>query len=166
MTEQWRPVVGYEGLYEVSDHGRVRSVERIVPHATFGTVKRKSVMLRQSLTNKGYSRVVLAKCGSNLAKNVHRLVADAFLGPRPEWSTQVNHKNKSRTDNRSCNLEWSSNSHNGRHRYAKYEHNGRLLSCSDLAEMAGINPFTMHSRLEQSGWSVEQAVSTPVRRAA
>jgi hypothetical protein len=98
VEETWRPVVGYEGLYSVSSLGRVRTEGH-------GLGRRAGRILAQSPARGGYMKVGL--CRNNRARtvHVHRLVADAFHGMRPE-SKNVNHKNGVRTDNRAANLEW------------------------------------------------------------
>ena len=90
FEEEWRPVVGYEGLYEVSSFGQVRSVDRVVTinyreGQPGGKMRRyKSRIKKQSQDPRGYTYVHLSK--NNKAKNgyVHSLVAEAFIGPRPE----------------------------------------------------------------------------------
>jgi hypothetical protein len=166
VTEQWRPVVGYEGLYEVSNQGRVRSLDRAVRHHRGGVQQRKGHIKRQSTLKNGYLGTALCKGGKEVQKKVHILVAEAFLPPRPEWSNMVNHINKDPADNRAENLEWSDNGHNKRHANARYLYEDRLVSCSELAEISGIAMTTLFRRINYHGWSVEQAVSTPVRRAA
>ncbi len=84
MTDEiWKPVAGYEGLYEVSSWGRVRSLDRYV-EGRFGCQQFKAGrILRQSATEAGYRFVQLARDGRYAAKFVNGLVAEAFLGPRP-----------------------------------------------------------------------------------
>jgi hypothetical protein len=162
--EQWRPVVGYEGLYEVSNHGRVRSLDRTVFRYTGGVRQRKGRIKRLSILREGYLGASLTAGGKNVQKRVHILVAEAFLPPRPEWSNMVNHINKNPADNRVENLEWSDNGHNKRHGNARYLYEGRLVSCTELAEICGIAMATLYRRINYFGWSVERSVSTPVQR--
>ena len=96
--EIWRDVVGYEGLYKVSNFGRIKSLPRN------GTVKYER-LLRQKVTNKGYCTVALSKHGKIKYKMVHRLVAEAFLD-NPKDLPQVNHKNENKLKNYVDNLEW------------------------------------------------------------
>ena len=165
--EQWRPVVGYEGYYEVSDHGRVRSIDRVImsrsPVGGLCEHRRKGHIKNQASDKDGYKLVTFCRDGKEKMRKVHILVAEAFLGARPEWSTMINHKNKKPADNKVENLEWSDNGHNQRHANARHEYEGKLVSCSELAEISGIALATIHKRLEHYGWSVDQAVSTPVR---
>lgn len=103
--EIWKSVKGYEGLYEVSNLGRVRSIDRIV-RCNSGINIIKGCILKQYLEKKGYLRVHL--CNKQIGKHflVHRLVAEAFI-PNPDNKPTVNHINHDRTDNRVENLEWA-----------------------------------------------------------
>jgi hypothetical protein len=88
MREVWRPVVGYEGLYEVSDQGRVRSLDRLLPQAPgavcSGTRPHRGKVLKLALRPDGYYWTVgLSGHGRRRTRTVHSLVADAFLGPKP-----------------------------------------------------------------------------------
>lgn len=100
MSEQWRPIKGYEGLYEVSDLGRVRSLDRY----NKGRVRRGRI-LRHYVTGSEYYQVCLSKEGAQRNIAVHRLVAEAFV-PNPHGKDTVNHINEDKLDNRACNLEW------------------------------------------------------------
>lgn len=107
--EEWRDVVGYEGYYEVSNHGRVRSLDRI---DSIGA-NRKGIILSQSKGD-GYCRVVLCRQGKMSTKKVHRLVAETFV-PNPNDLPQVNHLDEDGENNFVDNLEWSTHTHNVNH---------------------------------------------------
>lgn len=116
MAEQWRDIPGYEGRYQVSDLGNVRSLDRVVfQRSKFGQLigrNFKGKLLRQQQCSNGYIEVHL---GANNQKLVHRLVALAFI--EGDQSLQVNHKNGNRRDNRVENLEWATCSENHCHSY-------------------------------------------------
>jgi len=101
VEEEWRPIVGYEGLYEVSDLGRIKS---------FAQCKDGRIM-KPSPNKDGYLNVNLCNKGKKIFK-VHRLVLQTFLPI--EENKEVNHKNHNKSDNRLCNLEWCSRSENCR----------------------------------------------------
>lgn len=82
MEESWKPVVGYEGLYEVSDLGRVRSLDRVVKGKRNSKWERKGRILQQVNRGNGYYAVCLHKSGTQKMHHVHRLVAVAFI-PNP-----------------------------------------------------------------------------------
>ena len=96
--EEWKNVIGYEGLYEVSNMGNVRNV-------------RRNTLLKLSKNKYGYIRVFLYKNGISTGFQVHRLVAQAFL-PNPDNLPQVNHKDEDKSNNRVDNLEWCSQLYN------------------------------------------------------
>ena len=111
MLEEWREVRGYEGLYEVSDMGRVRSLDRVV-HLSENSVRpacdslRKGRILKpEKDTRGGYMIVNLSKDGSVKKKKIHRLVMEAFVGECPE-GYQVNHLDENPENNALLNLEY------------------------------------------------------------
>ena len=107
VTEEWRPLAGYEGRYEVSSCGRVKSL-------VDNFHRPRSKILLPNPNHAGYLRVKLQKDGGKWTAPVHRLVAEAFLGPRPDGMT-VNHKNGAKEDNRPENLEYMSARDNRKH---------------------------------------------------
>ena len=92
MKEIWRSIKDYEGLYEVSSWGRVRSLKR-------------GKFLKLQISCWGYLRVELNKNGKGIKHSVHRLVTEAFI-PNPNNYPQVNHKDENKLNNHADNLEW------------------------------------------------------------
>ena len=112
MTEQWRPVVGYEGLYEVSDRGNVRSVPREFTYRTGTQVIRPGRILKGRVMRAGHLRVALSDHDRTRRDwLVHRLVLFAFRGA-PADGMQACHNNDVKYDNRLENLRWDTRSEN------------------------------------------------------
>lgn len=127
MQEIWKPIKEYEGLYEISNLGRVKSLPRLKRATLFASGKeflfKTETRILKPTNNRnlqkktsGYPRVPLYK--NKLIKNlfVHRLVGFAFI-PNPKNSPQINHKNCNKLDNRAENLEWCTQSENMLHAY-------------------------------------------------
>ena len=114
-VETWKPVVGYEFDYEVSDKGNVRSVDRF----TSSNACRKGAALRKYVTANGYETVHLSHGGKRKTLLVHRLVAQAFI-PNPYGKSQVNHKDGNKCNNVAENLEWVTPTENMQHAACMY----------------------------------------------
>lgn len=116
MTE-WRPVVGFDGLYEVSNLGEVRSIARR-QGTRVGRILtgRLSTSLNDTWRTR-YLRVALYRDSKRHDTPVHHLVAEAFLGPRP-LGLEINHKDGNPQNNRVDNLEYVTHSENVRHGWA------------------------------------------------
>jgi len=110
----WKSIKGYEGYYEVSDDGRVRSLDRIVKN--FGDYQRhlKGKEMKLTMANNGYYVVNLRKKRSAKVFTVHTLVAQAFIDNPNNYPT-VNHKDGNKLNNRVDNLEWVSYGENNVH---------------------------------------------------
>ena len=112
MREEWKPVRNYEGLYEVSDMGRVKSLERTVWNSVRGFYRTVPERILKPIRDKyGYVVVNLHKDAKSKTYKIHRLVATAFC-ENPEGYTEVNHINEDKADCRAENLEWCSRSYN------------------------------------------------------
>lgn len=105
-NEIWKPIKDYEGLYEVSNMGRVRSLDRGNIDSTGRKQHFKGMILKQGKDNSNYLVVVLSKNGKTKTFRVHRLVAEAFI-PNPENKPCVDHINTIRTENEVANLRWA-----------------------------------------------------------
>lgn len=158
--ERWMSVSGYEGTYEVSDHGRVRSLD----HTDACGRLRYGRMLH--FGGDDYRLVILCHFGHRKMMKVHRLVALAFV-QNPDGKPHVNHKDGDTKNNHHSNLEWVTNLENMRHAWRtglKWKNcrpvNG-FRSLRDAAEHAGIEYKTVNGRLKH-GWTLEDALTIPV----
>ena len=112
--EIWKPVVGFEGLYEVSDHGRVRSVDRYIDRRRKGGTHKafcRGKVMSPGPHRGGYETITLHDAGAETCTTVHVLVAAAFIGPRPEGH-QVCHNDGNRKNSRAANLRYGTPSEN------------------------------------------------------
>ena len=131
--EIWKPVKDYEGLYEISNLGRIRSCDRIV---SFGKQKRlsKGKILIQNTAGSNYNHIKLSKNNIVKRKYIHRLVCEAFI-PNTENKPEINHINENKRDNRVENLEWVTKKENmNRNDIGK-----RVWEKAELHKYSGLN---------------------------
>ena len=134
QIEEWRPAVGWEGLYEVSNQGRVKSLAKSWISAN-GSVRTKEETPKAVRKNKGYLITTLHKQAKATTVSVHRLVADAFI-PKIKGKSIVNHIDSNRSNNNVCNLEWVTTKENVTHALLKgnMKMNGSKNKSSVLVE--------------------------------
>ena len=111
MEEIWKDIEGFEKLYEVSNLGRVRSLDRFVKKNNNSTRFIKGGVLKPCKNKGGYLIINLCKNGKTKTYNIHRLVALSFI-ENPKKLPCINHKNELKFDNRAKNLEWCDRSYN------------------------------------------------------
>lgn len=134
-TEEWRAVPGWEGAYEVSSLGRVRSLTRTIATER-GSRTYKGRMLSPGLVGWGYRSVRLRADGRVDQKRVHQLVAAAFVGPCPE-GFQVHHKDGNKENNQATNLEYVTPSENSTNAQSSLNRR-RRLSDADIREIRAL----------------------------
>lgn len=110
MQEVWKSIEGYEGKYEISNLGRIRSLQDNLG-------RKRILVLKPRIGKQGYLYLNLWSGSIGKPRKIHRLVAQAFC-EKPQGAECVNHKNGVKTDNRAENLEWCTNSYNIRHAYS------------------------------------------------
>jgi hypothetical protein len=174
MEEVFKPVVGYEGYYEVSNFGNVYSVDREILTIRGFFEKRKRRKMNFMYAKAGYVCVCLSRDNKNNRTFVHRLVAMAFI-PNPENKPQVNHKDLNKANNRVDNLEWNTALENNKHaqlnkansfgeshyraklteeivKEIRYIYRSQLYSFADLAAIYGVSAHTMRSLIIGKIW--------------
>lgn len=165
MKEIWKDIDGYDGLYQVSNMGRVRVKDRVVK--VVREVKYKGHILSQSMDKDGYKLVHI----HGKTKKVHRLVAMAFI-ENPSNSPQINHKDLNKSNNNVNNLEWCTSAENNRHSYihnpdrgrggTKFGKNPNSRSVLQLKDGVIIRKYDSMSRVQEYGFN-PGSVSKSVR---
>lgn len=166
MIEVWKDIIGYDGKYQVSNTGKIRSTN----YNNTGKVQE----LKLKLNRYGYYEVKLSK--NNITKNymVGRLVAQAFI-PNPSFKPKVIHKRNVK-DNSIQNLKWAyeseamHNQYNNSHRQGKSSNtiitynNKKYKRYIDIAKEFGINRRTFYKRIYELHWNLYEALEVPVGR--
>lgn len=153
--EHWLPVVGYEGIYQVSDLGRVRRI------GAWSDGRKRAIHVCSPKRKRGvkgattYLSVSLSKHGAQKFFQVHRLVAVAFLGTAPDQLAQVNHKNGNKEDNRPRNLEWVTPSQNQFHAYRVLGAPTRQGSKHHYAKITESSALGIRA-LRAGGWKLKR----------
>lgn len=128
MSIVWKDIKGYEGYYQISNLGQVKSLLRIVPHSLKGKKTIPEIILKQLIDNVGYYSSRLTKNGKGTTVRTHRLIAVSFI-PNTDNKPCVNHKNGIKTDNSIENLEWCTHSENQLHSYREL---GRIAGMTGI----------------------------------
>ena len=146
--EEWKDVVGYEGLYTVSNTGQIRGPRKL---------------LRPGADGGGYLAVNLCKNGTQTLTKDHRIVACAFI-PNPEQKREVDHINRDRTDNRVENLQWSTKRENmlNTYRHDRKQYGIYWVKLRGIYEVK----FRVNSKMRHYGWHDTLEKATQVRDAA
>ena len=128
--EVWKDVDEFDGVYQISNFGRLKSVERTVKHPK-GECVIKGKFLSEVVNKKGYIEYQITYNSKHYGRKAHRLVANAFI-PNPQNLPQVNHIDGDKTNNKASNLEWCTNRHNVIHAYENQLHKTRPIIQFDL----------------------------------
>ena len=142
--EEWRDVVGYEDLYQVSDIGRVKSKRKNTRIAD-----KENHIMREKYDDKGYARVNLHKNGVCKSELVSRLVANAFI-PNPEGLPHVGHNDDIKSHNEASNLYWTNpaenNRHNGKLDRFHAAHNAKIdiIAAKLSTKIRGVSLYGTH----------------------
>jgi hypothetical protein len=144
--EEWKDIKGYEGLYQVSNFGRVKSLAKEWIAGNNSLRKKEEILLIPRPNSKGYLEVTLSKNSKAIMFRLNRIIALHFI-PNPLNLPEVNHKNGIKTDNNVSNLEWCTRSYNMKHAFntglkisSKGEKNGQSkLTDKEVLEIRALN---------------------------
>lgn len=153
MVEEWKDISGYEGYYQVSNLGNVKSLDRTILQNNGVTINPKGKQLKQHLNHKGYPEVNLTRGGKAKGFRIHRLVAIAFI-PNTDNKPEVNHINCIKTDNSVDNLEWVTGVENIRHAFQ----NGLIdRTKMDIKTKLEVEKYCLSGELIETYESVAEA---------
>jgi len=142
--ESWVDIEGYDGIYQVSSYGRVRSLDRTVTLKSGEKRRYRGRVLCSHAKGVDYPKVTLSKVGGLHTVTIHRLVAKAFL-PNPKEHLYVNHKNSLKFCNSVCNLEWCTAAENTAHALSAGAKFGVSGSKNHSAKLRDSDiPFIVH----------------------
>jgi hypothetical protein len=171
VRETWQPVLGYEGLYEVSDRGRVRSLPRTIYLDNGHTRRWSGKTLIGHRRDSGYREFALYLDKKVKVRNVHQLVLEAFVGPRP-LGKEVAHKDGNPSNSVLQNLKWVTKveNHSDRLRHGTYGFkltlnqvrkiqkdylllDGGIMSrCHTLSRKYSVSTAYIHTLVSRGGW--------------
>jgi hypothetical protein len=160
QNEVFVPISGYEGIYEISSYGTVRSLDRVVARDKTGGLTKKGQTLKANVTPKGYLRIQLQKDGSCEHKFVHVLVAENFI-ENTNNKPYVNHIDGDKMNNHISNLEWVTSSENLIHAYENglaHPTTKYLVECPSLG-LTSFGCLDMERQLRKLGYEKASAAS-------
>jgi len=148
LIEEWRDIAGFEGFYQVSNMGRIRSLDREFLDRFGKKRKYKGRLMTPTDAGKGYKNVQLSKAGKHCTPRVCRLVAAAFLENKNNYP-QVNHKDENKQNDRADNLEWCTPEYNNAY--------GTRAQRSGEKRRKPVNQYDLNGNLIKRWGSIREA---------
>lgn len=153
-NEVWKDIVDYEGLYKISNYGRIKTLERDYFSGMYNSIKKhqQEMIRKNEKTKNGYFRIALTKNGKTKRYLVHRLVAQHFI-PNLNNFSQINHKDENKENNYYKNLEWCNNRYNMN--YGKRNEKAR----KSIIEIKGrkVNQYDLQGNFIEQYFSINGA---------
>lgn len=143
--EIWKDIISYEGLYQISNKGRVKSLS-----GKSANINKAEIILKPYIT-RGYFMVRFSKKGKEKAHYIHRLIAEAFID-NPNNKPQVNHINFKKLDNRIKNLEWVTNRENTQHWYNSTKRSSKYAGVSRYYNGMYVAQFSINGKVFHLGY--------------
>lgn len=159
--EIWKDIAEYEGLYQVSNLGHVRSLDRVIKYTNRRVVHAKSKIISGFIKKNGYISVDLYKDNKRKKFHLHRLVGAAFI-PNPENKPQINHKDENKSNNSVDNLEWMTAKENINYGTRKEKH--IKATTNHPSSSKSISQYTLTGELIEifpSAKEIERALGFP-----
>lgn len=150
-NEEWRDVIGYEGLYQVSNLGRVKSLPKY-RKTIYEYISKSMILSPRARGRKGYLAVALNKDGVTKQKAIHRLVAKAFI-PNPNGYLEVNHIDEDKANNTVGNIEWCNRSYNVNYGTRNAKQRLMLIKPVEMLDECGAVLMTFDSRVEAAKYA-------------
>lgn len=172
--ETWLPVAEFDGAFEVSNLGRVRSISRLIWNGN-SYIRISGRVLRPSHLADGYPRMALSLNGKKHMRLVHRLVAETFhADKRNALHREVDHIDHDRANNRADNLQWVSHAHNLARRSGRKTHSGKISgeqmreilalqgtgSAKEIARQYGLDQSTVYAIWKRRPWVIKRLSNT------
>jgi len=146
--EVWKAIQGYEGLYEVSNYGRFKSLLRV-------SYRNKDIIMKQTVHDSGYLIIGLNFGKKQKVFRTHRIVASHFC-EKKDGCDIVNHVNGIKTDNRASNLEWTTNSGNMIHAFAMGLHKTKVGKESNFAILKESDVISIRNKYKEGSFTQKQ----------
>ena len=158
QEEIWKDIEGFEGYYQVSNLGRVKSLDRYVPDKRRGKVHISERIMKLTVIGTGYYQVTLTKFGEQIPYYVHRLVAKAFIS-NPNNLPEVDHIDAVKTNNDVSNLRWVTQEENNQHIFEMGHHYDGTSNFYDSVTKIHLSSLTRRKAVVRSDGKYYESIT-------